>query len=265
MWDDGWVGWTIMVLPYLDQSTMYNIYNPNYRWSDPNNAALVSTKLAMYVCPSTPNPNRYDLNSTVTPQPAAGDYQAIASVSQKYYSAIGSTNAQLTSKTDPTGTQLRQGIFAKPGAPTDASYAQNGPTTYANITDGVSNTLAVGESAGDPLPYGPNKTPLSPAVVATSGNKADYSAAGYYLGGTAWADDGKVTGVEGCNQAGTARATAPLAPMNACNDSDMYSFHSGGVQFLLGDGSVRFISQNIDAYTYAALCTKAGGEVAGDF
>jgi prepilin-type N-terminal cleavage/methylation domain-containing protein len=264
-WDDGWVGWTVMVLPYLDQANIYNQYNPNFRWNSPTNAAMTGMKVGLYVCPSTPNQNRVDSNATTTPLPAAGDYQAIASVSQKYYSAIGSTNAQLTSKTDPTGTQLRQGIFAKPGAPTDASYAQNGPTTYANISDGTSNTLAVGESAGDPLPYGPTKTPLSLAIVLASPNAADYSAAGFYLGGTGWADDGKVTGIEGCNQAGTARAVAPLAPMNACNDSDMYSFHTGGVQFLLGDGSVRFLSQNIDAFTYAGLCTKAGGEVVGDF
>ena len=53
--------------------------------------------------------------------------------------------------------------------------------------------------------------------------------------------------------------------MNACNDSDMYSFHPGGVNFVMADGTVRFLSQNIDANTYAALITKAGGEVVGDF
>jgi hypothetical protein len=40
------------------------------------------------------------------------------------------------------------------------------------------------------------------------------------------------------------------------------SFHTGGAFHLIGDGSVRFISQNIDVSVYDALCSRAGGEVA---
>lgn len=44
------------------------------------------------------------------------------------------------------------------------------------------------------------------------------------------------------------------------------SYHVGGAQFALGDGSVRFISQNINMTTYRALSTRAGAEVInGDF
>jgi prepilin-type N-terminal cleavage/methylation domain-containing protein len=43
------------------------------------------------------------------------------------------------------------------------------------------------------------------------------------------------------------------------------SQHTGGGHHLLGDGSVRFISENIDANTYSALTTRAGGEVIGEF
>jgi hypothetical protein len=41
--------------------------------------------------------------------------------------------------------------------------------------------------------------------------------------------------------------------------------HTGGAQHLLGDGSVRFISQNLNVLVYDALTTKAGNEVVGDF
>ena len=264
-WDDGWTSWTVMILPNLDQSPLYNQFNVSLRWTDPGNASVVATRLQAYLCPSTPGATRVDLLSANSPQPAAGDYSATAYMSQKFYGAVGGYSTTWTSKTDPQGNQLRQGILNKAGAPTDPSYSQFPPSRYRDITDGTSNTTAVGESAGDPFPYGPQKQILNLTGLP---NAADYSTATgpyIYAGGTAWADDGKVTGIQGCNQAGTARGTAPLAAMNACNDSEMYSFHVGGVTYVMADGSVRFISQNIDLNTFAALVTKGGGEVMGDF
>jgi prepilin-type processing-associated H-X9-DG protein len=43
------------------------------------------------------------------------------------------------------------------------------------------------------------------------------------------------------------------------------SVHSGGAHFCLGDGSVRFISQNINAKVYANLANRADGELPGAF
>lgn len=43
------------------------------------------------------------------------------------------------------------------------------------------------------------------------------------------------------------------------------SYHVGGAQYAMGDGSVRFISENIDLNLYRALGTRAGGEVTGEF
>ncbi|MCX7385022.1 MAG: DUF1559 domain-containing protein, partial [Planctomycetales bacterium] len=53
--------------------------------------------------------------------------------------------------------------------------------------------------------------------------------------------------------------------MNCTNDSEMYSFHIGGVQTLLGDASVRFLSENISGATLVGLITLRGGEVSGEF
>jgi prepilin-type processing-associated H-X9-DG protein len=51
--------------------------------------------------------------------------------------------------------------------------------------------------------------------------------------------------------------------MNCNNDSEPYSFHTGGMNIAMADGSARFLSQNISAATFAALLTPRGGEVLG--
>ncbi len=104
-----------MILPYFDQTNMYNQYNINLRWNDPGNAAIVGTVVPGYVCPSTPSDQRFDLNSANAPQPAAGDYSATAYTSQKYYIAVGGYSTTWTNKTDPLGNQLRQGVLNKQG------------------------------------------------------------------------------------------------------------------------------------------------------
>ena len=49
------------------------------------------------------------------------------------------------------------------------------------------------------------------------------------------------------------------------NDLPMGSNHSGGANFALGDGSVRFITTSIDKQSFRALSTRAGGESVGEF
>jgi prepilin-type processing-associated H-X9-DG protein len=49
--------------------------------------------------------------------------------------------------------------------------------------------------------------------------------------------------------------------MNCNNDSEPYSFHTGGMNVLLADGSVRFITTSVSAATWAALITARAGDV----
>jgi prepilin-type processing-associated H-X9-DG protein len=50
----------------------------------------------------------------------------------------------------------------------------------------------------------------------------------------------------------------------AIDDDSAFSFHTGGAQFVFGDGSVHFMSQNIENNTYAGMYTRNRGEVLGD-
>ena len=49
--------------------------------------------------------------------------------------------------------------------------------------------------------------------------------------------------------------------MNCTNDNELYSFHTGGVNAVFGDGSVHFLRSGMDLSTLAALITRGGGEV----
>ena len=65
----------------------------------------------------------------------------------------------------------------------------------------------------------------------------------------------KLTGIE--------RVHAPNHPFG--HTDEMYSEHVGGANILFGDGSVRFVSEFIDSFTWVALSTRDGGEVVGEF
>jgi hypothetical protein len=91
--------------------------------------------------------------------------------------------------------------------------------------------------------------------------------------GWGWADTRSVSGsVNGASADGTLlNSTASSAPfattingpcaINCTNSSEYYSFHPGGIQISLSDGSVRFLSDSTSAEILAALVTRAGREV----
>jgi prepilin-type N-terminal cleavage/methylation domain-containing protein/prepilin-type processing-associated H-X9-DG protein len=124
------------------------------------------------------------------------------------------------------------------------------PTTFATITDGTSNTLAVGERPAYPrLPeagfcgawvYSEMDSALG--LPNTKQWCATQDAAGRACpGGNQWFQPGLSN--------------------NYCDANHYWSKHPGGGNWLFCDGSVRFLSYNIGTAVQAALATKAGGEV----
>jgi prepilin-type processing-associated H-X9-DG protein len=116
----------------------------------------------------------------------------------------------------------------------DGIFFHNSRVRIADITDGTSNTLMVGERRTDRL--------LSwystwPGVIA-EGEEAFQ----------------RILGV----------ADHPPNDPHLHFD-DFSSPHTGGAQFVLGDGSVRFVSSSIDEGLYGGLATISGGEVPGEF
>jgi prepilin-type processing-associated H-X9-DG protein len=128
-----------------------------------------------------------------------------------------------------------------------------------DVTDGTSNTILVGEQAGKNALYRLRK------LIPTSDPEA---AAQSMTGSGAWADTFQGdTWVDGRPYDGSQASGGGPCAVNCSNarTAGLYSWHEGGAQIALCDGSVRFISQNIGAWTLFSLITARGGEVVGEF
>ena len=118
------------------------------------------------------------------------------------------------------------------------------------MTDGTSNTLLLVEDAGR------NQAWINGKLwAATLPSPFDE--------GGAWANcclGGSVDYFYGWNSA-TNTYYGPCA-VNCVNAGEIYSFHPGGANVLMGDASVRFLGQGTDIMVVVALLTRNGGEVA---
>ena len=152
-----------------------------------------------------------------------------------------------------------------------------GKTRIAEITDGTSNTIAIGEDAGrDPRyasPYNegilrrhPTSGPSSDSDPQWDRPNPGHSARRYWR----WAEPDTSYGVSGqpnnkfrpMYEATPWLTHRPLtAGNNAGANDELFSYHPGGVNVLMGDGSVRFLRDTVNIVTLRGLVTLKGGEV----
>jgi len=260
------IGGITRMLPYLDQAPLYNNYDQTLQWSDPNVTMrnTVSTKLTVLICPSNPKGGVLDGDPDATTTPS-GWAQTIAA-SGDYALAKGVDRGITPYVTIPLGS-----LFTDPTNSANQYYAgllpQNVDAKLADVTDGLSNTIAMHESSGRPFLYRKGRQIGSPpgqrvngggwcrpaSEVLVTGQRADGSA---LFGTTAFnATNGHDVGGE----------SYPNGTFGVQSTGQPYSFHVGGAHFLMGDGAVRFISENISINTFVGLVTAANGEVVGDF
>lgn len=182
------------------------------------------------------------------------------------------------------------GFFPKNATIDTATGLQTrGGRKFRDVTDGLSNTIAVAESAGRPYVYVKGAKRLSGGNALTDTDPASSSTDRLNSGGWSrpasdiiiFGETPSATGVlggsiamnatNGHNIRGQTYTSAGIAssilglPIGTHGTGSPYSFHTGGAHFTMGDGAVRFVSENVDFRTFIGLCTPAGGEVLGEF
>jgi prepilin-type N-terminal cleavage/methylation domain-containing protein/prepilin-type processing-associated H-X9-DG protein len=223
--------WTAYVLPYLEQDNIYKTYRFNIHWYEADNQPLVTIPLKVMQCPSAES-NRSETISTrpagVTWTAACGDYGALGNV-------------------DPA--LVTAGYVPGPLPPTpNGVLVVAKRTRLTDITDGTSQTIMVSEIAGRPDYLVTGRRVISPDDPAYS-----------QVYGAGWADWDNGFQLHGASADGL-HSVGPCA-INCTNNKGMYSFHPGGVNALMADGSVQFLQQGLDIAIAAALVTRNGGEV----
>ncbi|WLD12749.1 DUF1559 domain-containing protein [Planctellipticum variicoloris] len=289
------------LLPYIEQAPLFNNYNQTINWSVGTNIPISQTRIAAFQCPSDVDAGVLDTappGSAFTPNIAStSSYSPIFGIAPGVFTITLGIPAPGTF-VDPA--EQAQGLAA-PYTYVAGFFPKNAtidPVTglktrqgrkFRDVTDGLSNTIAIAESAGRPFVYvrGPKKLTGGNALVDTDSassstdrlNSGGWSrpASDIIIFGETPAATGVLGGAiainatNGHNIRGQSYGSAGIAstilglPIATHGTGSPFSFHTGGAHFTTGDGAVRFVSENVDFRTFVGLCTPSGGEVLGEF
>lgn len=261
---DGWA-WGAAILPYVDQATLFNRFdfttNPYMGTPTTGNQALIATPLAVFSCPSDVKPAA-DPNNKGNANAGRG---STATATSSYMASAGPFEGSPC---------IQNGNTPIPGPRNIGLFLVNTSRNFRDVTDGLSNTIAVGEVRW--IPSG------------TDSSSAAYGSDRQYIYGHVTTGGGPKCDNNGVNNNGfhlharwtRQKLNGPL--LGAANlERSFHSTHVGGAHFLMGDGAVRFISENINHSatnfvanlsnlggpygTYQQLAAINDGQVTGDF
>ena len=216
--EPGW-GWGATLLPFLEQEALQKTAGPGSGpgapgqggppISDPASRRLRETPVAAFLCPSDPSDMLFMLHSGAGGGGGGPGGPPMFEVARANYAGV--FGAEVIETNPQSG---------------EGSFFQNSRICFADIRDGLSNTLLIGERSSR-------------------------------LGGATW-----VGAVPGAHR-GMARVVgrAGGVPNGVLNDlADFGSHHPFGANFVFGDGTVKLISDEVDLAVYQALATRAGRE-----
>jgi prepilin-type N-terminal cleavage/methylation domain-containing protein/prepilin-type processing-associated H-X9-DG protein len=262
---DGWSNCFVSTLPYIEQGNYSKGYNSNLPWCHPNNVNYaINNPIPLLLCPSAPdNATRFDVWWCHSPEPAVpltaltGGIPAIdyatpcSSVDDLFYQVNGLT------RPGDTGAALATG-YDQVGD----SAINGGIVRLRNITDGLSNTVMYTECAGKPWHWSKGGKILY-SIEKTDNVTSSFipGPGGYsmHMDAVAWtAPETPCWKVDGYAYPGLINESGQCA-INCNNKNEIFCFHPGTCPFAMCDGSVRFVSENLDNRILADLITARDG------
>lgn len=232
-----YVGWRALTLPFVEQSNTEKLVDYQRHWWEGTNATVAAVQVKVFQCPSVPQ--RVEVLSAVAKPPrpalnfsnpiAPSDYEAIMGVQP------ASINPHLPSPVYNASNRF-------------SVLYRNSTTKFAEVVDGTPSTITIVECGGRPSVY--RKRTLQSHLTNDQG--------------IGWADSEGPFSLDGSssdgNREGCGKSSGCTVAMNAKNDNEPFSFHTGGSSAVFADAHVAFLSQAIDLRVMAALCTKDAQE-----
>ena len=253
----GGVGWTVLILPFLEQDNFYKRWDPR-RWYYDQGATVAegdqtrAIPVKTYYCPSRRTPSmepRLSITGDRPDIPFSGSRQHYAGALGDYACAVGSDMGAEFNANGPGGNGAivlarQPHLYEDNRAPKKLAPWQS-VVRFQDITDGLTNTLLAGEKHLIPGTFGQN-TPNN--ITASFGDGSIYN------GDHPWV------------LARVAGNGFPIANHRYERfNSQFGSWHPGVCQFAFGDGSTRALSVSISPRILGLLSRRADGEVIPDY
>ncbi len=225
--------WGAMIAPYVEKIALYDQLDFSFPLTDPINSVSISAVIPTFQCPSDPKPD------TAVVTDSSGNSFTLGT--SNYMGVFGIR--------DVDDCEIGVGVTATEQCTAEGMFFHNSKVSMRDITDGTSSTFMLGERTTFYSNLNTRANPFDGTWMGLVPNSAE--GAERFLGH--------------CEHHPNHALEKDASGLSAGDPGDFGSSHTGGAQFVLADGSVRFVSTNIDTPTFQKLGQISDGQPVGEF